>query len=62
MQIAADVHNQHEETLAELEDDIQHHLMQNSKRQAALQEKLEESAKQAQGLFARLLSRLSRNA
>jgi hypothetical protein len=59
IQAAVDIHEQHHTTCMALEDDIQYHLMENSKRRACLQEKLEESAKQAQGLFANLLSRLS---
>jgi hypothetical protein len=59
MQAAVDIHEQHHTTCMALEDDIQYHVMENCKRRACLQEKLEESAKQAQGLFANLLSRLS---
>jgi hypothetical protein len=59
IQAAVDIHEQHHTTCMALEDDIQYQVMENRKRRACLQEKLEESAKQAQGLFANLLSRLS---
>ncbi|CAJ1961951.1 unnamed protein product [Cylindrotheca closterium] len=59
IQVAVDVHDQDEKTCFTLEDDIQFHLMENEKRRANLQEKLEQSAMQAQGLFADLLSRLA---
>lgn len=59
VQILLDLHNRHESNCLSFEHDIQYHLIQNGKRKAALQKSLEESAKQAQGLFANLLSRLS---
>jgi hypothetical protein len=59
VQIVVDFHDQHESACLSLEDDIQYHLMQNCKRRVDFQKRLEESAKQAQGLFANLMSRLA---
>jgi hypothetical protein len=59
LQVAVDIHEEHNTACLALEDDIQFHLIQNHKRQGALQKSLEDSAKQAQGLFANLLSRLT---
>lgn len=59
IQVAIDIHDHDEKSFLALEDDIQFHLVQNEKRRASLQEKLEQSAIQAQGLFANLLSRLA---
>lgn len=59
VQVAVDIHDHDEKAYNSLEDDIQFHLMENEKRRANLQEKLEQSAMQAQGLFANLLSRLA---
>ena len=58
VQVAVEIHNEQENAFLALEDDIQYYLMENSKRREVFQERLEESAKQAQGLFANLLSRL----
>ena len=60
VQVIVDFHDEHESSCLALEDDIQHYMVQNSKRRASLQTMLEESAKQAQGRFANLLSRLSK--
>jgi hypothetical protein len=59
IQVAVDIHDHDEKSFFALDDDIQFHLMENEKRRANLQEKLEQSAMQAQGLFADLLSRLA---
>ena len=59
IQVAVDIHDHDEKSFLALEDDIQYHLMENEKRRASLQEKLEQSAMHAQGLFANLLSRLA---
>ena len=59
IQVAVEIFNEQDSTCLAQEDDIQYYLMQNYKRREALQESLEESAKQAQGLFANLLSRLA---
>lgn len=59
LQVAVDIHNYQDSACGELEDDIKLHIIQNSKRREKLQQSLEESAKQAQGVFANLLSRLA---
>lgn len=59
VQIVVDFHNEHETRCLELERDIESTIVENCKRRKALQSRLEESAKQAQGFFANLLSRLS---
>lgn len=58
LQVVIDFYNKYEEYSVALEHDIQYLLMTNCQRREALQERVEESAKQAQGLFADLLSRL----
>eukprot|EP00980_Cylindrotheca_fusiformis_P003215 scaffold732_cov114-Cylindrotheca_fusiformis.AAC.3 len=62
IQVAVDIHDQHHSNCMSMEDDIQYHLMENCKRRVSLQQKVEESAKQAQGVFANLLSRLYQKA
>ena len=60
IKIAADLHNQHEADCVPIEDDIQFHLVNNHRRRIDLADRLEESAKQSQGLISRLLAQLSR--
>ena len=59
IQVAVDIHDRDEKSFLALEDDIQFHLGENQERRANRQEKREQSAMQAQGLFANLLSRLA---
>jgi hypothetical protein len=59
VQIVVEFYDQHENQCQSLEDDVQYHIAQNCKRRETFQHSLEESAKQAQGLIANLLSRLS---
>jgi hypothetical protein len=61
LQVAADLYDHHESICMDMEEDIQSNLMNNHKRRGELQKSLEDSAKQAQGLFAQLLARVSRN-
>lgn len=58
-QVVIEFCNQFESASLELEQDIQFHLMNNCQRRDAFQTSLQESAKQAQGLIANLLSRLT---
>lgn len=59
IQVAVDIHDQDEKSSLAFEEEIQYLLMENEKRRANLQKNLEDSAMQAQGLFANLLSRLA---
>ena len=58
MSIAFKIRDEEEHKCTALERDIEDTIMQNQKRREILQESLEESAKQAAGVFATLLSRL----
>jgi hypothetical protein len=57
--VAVEIHDEHESSCIEVEQDIEYNLMENNRRRVALHQRLEDSAKQAQGVFASLLSRLS---
>ncbi len=59
LQIAINLHEEHETRCIELEDEIEHFVMQNHRRRQYLREKLLESEQQAQGMFAKLQARLS---
>ena len=58
LQIAIDVHNPLDDALSSEESELQHYLGSNFERREALARAVEESAKQAQGLFARLMARV----
>jgi hypothetical protein len=60
LQVAADLHDHHESICMDLEEDVQFNVVSNHKRRGELQKSLEDSAKQAQGVFAQLLARVSR--
>jgi hypothetical protein len=60
VQIGADFHNQHEANYSALEDDIQFHLMSNHKRGCEYEERVEETKRHMQGMFASLLARVCR--
>jgi hypothetical protein len=60
LQVAADLYDHHESICIDMEEDIQSNLMNNHKRRNELQKSLQDSAMQAQGLFAQLLARVSR--
>ena len=57
--VALDFYAHHETTTTAWEHNIQHLLMSNAQRRQVFEETLRESSKQAQGLFASLLSRLT---
>lgn len=59
VQVVVEFYDQFENETMRLEQDIQFHLMNNSERRDAFQKSLQESAKQAQGLIANLMSRLT---
>lgn len=58
-QVVLDFYTEHENESLTLQQDIQYHIMNNCQRRDALEESLQESAKQTQGIIANLLSRLS---
>jgi hypothetical protein len=58
-QQAVNVHRVHEKIIMSLEQDIEHHVMQNHNRREDLRRKLYESEQQARGLFANLQARLA---
>lgn len=60
-QVAIDFFNQLESDSLTFENDIQYHLMLNSQRRQEFEQRLQESARQTQGIIARLLSRLTGN-
>lgn len=55
----ANVHNMQRDRLEAMEADIKHNLVCNDQARAAMQVRLEESAHAAQGLFAKLLQRVT---
>ena len=54
--VAVKIHSEHESNCVAKEQDIQYHLAENCKRRGILEDRLQESAKKAQGVFANLLS------
>jgi hypothetical protein len=58
-QVVIDFYKEHENESLTLEQDIQYHLMNSCQRRDAFEQSLQESAKQTQGVIAKLLSRLS---
>lgn len=60
-QVVIDMYNQHENDSTAVEQDIQYHFMSNYQRRDEFEKRLQDSAKQAQGLIDNLLSRLGRS-
>lgn len=58
LQIAIDVHNPLDDALGSEESELQYYLVRNYQRRQDLARAVEESAKQAQGVFARLMARV----
>lgn len=59
LQTVADVHNMQRERMDAMEADIKHNLVCNDEARAQMQVRLQESATAAQGLFQRLLQRVT---
>jgi hypothetical protein len=59
LQTVADVHNLHSNQMEAMEADIRHNLVCNDEARAQMQLRLQESATAAQGLFAKLLQRVT---
>jgi hypothetical protein len=59
LQTVADVHNIHSNQMEAMEADIKHNLVCNDEARALMQRRLQESATAAQGLFAKLLMRVT---
>jgi hypothetical protein len=59
LQTVADVHNLHSNQMEAMEADIKHNLVCNDEARAQMQLRLQESATAAQGLFAKLLQRVT---
>ena len=57
--VSAEVHESVAETMDEKQVDIQQHMVSNLQRRQDLQKALEEKAKQAQGIFASLMARVT---
>jgi hypothetical protein len=62
LRIASRLYNEHETLCLESEEEIEYFVMENYKRRGNLEKELEKSAQHAQGIFANLLSRLSKSA
>jgi len=60
--VASDLYNEQETFYREFEEEIECYAMENHERRCNLQKQLENSAQQAQGMFANLLSRLGQAA